>query len=163
MSGHVERGVVLHQHRPAQAPQHLRSLRTVDAVPCQHDGDCPGTVLGADRGKQLVRRRTAPVDRRQVREDEPAVAADEKVGAGRRHVYHTILEPHALRRLAHGESGAIGKDLGEMAALVGREMLEDQDRRGQRRGQGPKHLGEGGQAAGRGGDRDHPCRGPWAA
>ena len=132
MSGHVDAGVILHEHRPAEAPQHLRALRAVDAIPGQHDGDRPGTVLGADRGKEPVRRRAAPVERRQVRQDEPAVGADEQVGAGRRHVHHAVLEPHALRRLAHAEGRAIGKNLGEMTSLVRREMLEDQDRRGQR-------------------------------
>ena len=135
MSGEGRRWLVLDEHGPAQAPHHLRALGSVDPVPGQHDGDRPGTVARRRRrrtagpptggtsgaaagatGRAVRRRRRAGARRAARRRPRRARAA-------------------CPRRLAHGERGAIGEDLGEIAPLVGREMLQHQDRRRQRRGQ----------------------------
>ena len=153
-------GVVLDEHDAAQAPQHLRSLRAVGRRTRQHDGDRPGTVLApTEANSRSADGRHQWSGGRLERTSRPSPPTSRWAPGG---PTYTTPSSSRMPRAACARASAVrsARISAQMAALVGREMLQDQDRRGQGRGQRSEHLGERGQAAGRGGDRDHPCRGP---
>src|SRR3989442_10650599 len=149
------RSLVLGDHGPASLLDRGHAHRAVVAGAGQDDRDRALAIGGGHRFEHEVRRGSDEVDELGISQGERPCAIDQHVLVRGRQVHMVRLQLDAFFGMRDRKLGLSADDLRHQAAVERVDVLDDDDDRSEPPRQVAERLGQGADAARRGGDRDY--------